>query len=302
MLPPEIVLCPIDFSELSRRELALAIEVCDAFDAHLVLHHNLAGVSPGFSRAWEWNEVHRSDQAADSKAENLMREILADLPKHISAEASISSGPLGIVLLQLASQLPADLVVLGSHGWSTEDHASVTERIIDRCPCPVLTVHEGDSASKYFRMRPAPGAEPIPVLVPTDLSAASRPAVDYALELARTNPLHLHLLHVAKHTATIGELDAAERRLKDLVPLDLTDTAAYHVQPGDPLETILKVAYRLEPAFMVMGEHARGFVRRFFTKDTAREALHRAPCPVWFVPARSWRASRQIPAVAVGES
>ena len=40
------------------------------------------------------------------------------------------------------------------------------------------------------------------------------------------------------------------------------------------------------PAYAVMGEHARDFVHRFFTHDTAREVLHRAPCPVWFVPPR----------------
>jgi hypothetical protein len=34
-------------------------------------------------------------------------------------------------------------VVLGSHGWSTQDHASVTERLIDRCSRPVLTFEEG---------------------------------------------------------------------------------------------------------------------------------------------------------------
>jgi nucleotide-binding universal stress UspA family protein len=33
-----------------------------------------------------------------------------------------------------------------------------------------------------------------------------------------------------------------------------------------------------------MGAHARGLLRRIFTRDTSRELLHKAPCPVWFVP------------------
>ena len=37
-------------------------------------------------------------------------------------------------------------------------------------------------------------------------------------------------------------------------------------------------------SFVLMGEHARTFFRRHFTRDTAREVLHRASCPVWFVP------------------
>ena len=36
MAAPKIVLCPIDFSDLSQQELALAVEVGEAFGAHLV--------------------------------------------------------------------------------------------------------------------------------------------------------------------------------------------------------------------------------------------------------------------------
>lgn len=280
----KIVLCPIDFSDLSRRELALAVEVGEAFGAHLVLHHNLAAVSPGLTRAWEWNEVHRADAVSTSKAEARMRQLLAELPKGVSAEASVSSGPLAPLLLELARQLPADLVVLGSHGWSTPDHASVTERIIDRSPCPVLTIQEG--AVPHFRLRAAPGSDAVPVIVPTDLSEEGQRVVEYAVELARKAPLQLHLLHVVPAGTSFMTLETAQRRVNDLVPTDLLAQAECHVRQGDSIAEILKLGERISPAFMIMGEHARSFFRRLFTKDTAREVLHRAPCPVWFVPPR----------------
>jgi hypothetical protein len=47
------VLCPIDFSTLDPAEIDVALEVCRTFGARLVLHHNLAGAVPGFSRSWE---------------------------------------------------------------------------------------------------------------------------------------------------------------------------------------------------------------------------------------------------------
>jgi len=278
----KIVLCPIDFSDLSRRELALAVEVGEAFDAHLVLHHNLAAVSPGLTRAWEWNEVHRADEVSTAKAEARMRQLLAELPEGVSAEASVSSGPLAPLLLELARQLPADLVVLGSHGWSTPDHASVTERIIDRSPCPVLTIQEG--ALPHFRLRAAPDSDAVPVVVPTDLSEEGRRVVEYAVELARKAPLQLHLLHVLPAGSSYMTLETAQRHLNDLIPTDLLAQAECHVQQGDSITEILKLGERMNPAFMIMGEHARSFFRRFLTKDTAREVLHRASCPVWFVP------------------
>jgi universal stress protein A len=281
----KIVLCPVDFSDLSRQEMTLAIEVCETFGAHLVLHHNLAGVSPGFTRAWEWNEVHRADQESTAQAERRMRELLAALPKGVSAEASVTTGPVATVLLELARQLPADLVVLGSHGWSTPDHASVTERIMERCPCPVLTVQEGSGVQR-FRLRAAATDDAVPVVVPTDLSDEAQRVVEYAVELARKVPLRLHLLHVVPPGSSYMTLETARRRVDDVIPTDLLAQAEGYVQQGDSIEEILKFSEKIEPAFIVMGEHARSFFRRFFTKDTAREVLHRASCPVWFVPPR----------------
>jgi nucleotide-binding universal stress UspA family protein len=278
----KIVLCPIDFSNLAKQEMALAVEVCEAFGAQLVLHHNQSAISPGLTRAWEWNELHQADDVSTAKAEERLRTLLAELPRSVSATASVSHGPVGIVLLEMARQLPADLVILGSHGWSTPDHASVSERLIEQCPCPVLTIHEG-GASGHFRLRPAPGHTPVPVVVPTDFSASGQRAVDYAFGLARQVPLHVHLLHIMGRGKE-AQLEAAGRTLNDLVPADLAGQTHCHVEQGDAIEHILEVSQRLDASFIVMGEHARSFLSRFFTRDTARQILHRACCPVWFVP------------------
>ena len=55
---------------------------------------------------------------------------------------------------------------------------------------------------------------------------------------------------------------------------------------GSPGDGIMAEAAKLDAELIVMGEHARGFFRRYFTHDTSREMLHRARCPVWFVPAQ----------------
>ncbi len=286
MADVKIVLCPIDFSDLSRQELALAVELCETFGARLVLHHNLAAVSPGLTRAWEWNEVHRAEDASSAKAEQRLRAVLAELPKTVTAEATISSGPVAGIVLELAKQLPADVMVLGSHGWSSGDHASVTERIIDGSPCQVLTVHDGVTATN-FRLRPVNGHPPARVVVPTDLSDEARRVTDFAFTLARRVPLELHLLHVAPRGRGQMDLESAERRLNDIVPNDVAAQTECHVRQGDAIEEILAFTQGTNPGFMLMGEHARSFLRRFFTRDTARELLHRAPCPVWFVPPRA---------------
>jgi nucleotide-binding universal stress UspA family protein len=277
------VLCALDFSDLGRSELQLATEVCEAFGAQLVLHHNLSNVPPGITRAWEWNEVHRGDEFSTQRAEERMREILAELPKSVQAQASVSSGPLGPVLLQLAEAIPADLVILGSHGWSTADHASVAERILDRCPCPVLTVNEAAEAVSSFRLRPR-GQEPIRVAVATDLSASGRWPVEYAFELARSVPIELDLVHIVPADSPYELTSRRRRDLEVFAPLDLVERLRCYVRSGDAVEELLDFTRGNHSNFLIAGDHARSFFRRYFTHDTARDVLHRATCPVWFVP------------------
>lgn len=306
-MPPielKTVLCPIDFSDLSRKELAVGIEVCRHFGAHLVLHHNRAAASPGFARAWEWSAAHQGDLDASAHAEERLRSIMAEIPSDIAVEASLSSGPLVSTLLDLASDLSANLMILGSHGWSTPDHASVTERVIERSPCPVLTIHD-DSRVDRFTLRP----DGIDLLVATDLTDTGAHAMAYAFDLARRIPMRVHVLHIAAPGADGKVVDALLQQLYGLVPPDLipvaplqeiklatrppqrppsprASTVECYVRRGDPIEEILEFGEHLDPTFMVMGEHAHTFFRRHFTRDSAVHVLHRAAWPVWFVPAR----------------
>ena len=51
------VLCPVDFSGRSGRELSLARDVCREFGARLVLEHNLDPRPPSFlTVTWMWSE------------------------------------------------------------------------------------------------------------------------------------------------------------------------------------------------------------------------------------------------------
>lgn len=295
----QTVLCPVDFSSLSDAELRLATEVCETFGARLVLHHNLAAAAPGMSKAWEWEGAHLAEGITEIEAEKRMAELLARIPKGVVTEARISRGPVALLLLYLIEELNADLLVLGSHGWSSEEHASVAERLLERCPCPVMTVQEGKGEGSTFRLRPSTLGQPVRALVATDLSEPSRQAVSYAFDLARQLPLELHLLNVAAArsiapAAAVGyarpeksdyALELVEAQLKDLVPDDFTGRVQCHVEVGRAAEGILRSLQSLDPEFLLMGQHAKGFMRHFFTHDTAREMLHRANCPVWFVPA-----------------
>ncbi len=301
------ILCPLDLSPISSRELDLAVELARAFGAGLVLQHNLATTGLGMAKAWEWRQAHpRADvrRTADEK----LRELAARVPKEVPVETLMTSGPLSIGVAQLAAELPADLVLLGCHGSPTEDHSSLTELLLGRCGCPILTLHEGGEHACTLHLNGA-RERPLRVLVPTDFSPAGAAAAHYAGALAERLGGEVHLLHVMEESgppiknlfsmAPVGPSDfsrepetggrdqalvAAHERLAELIPQGMADRTYRHVEPGRAEDAILDLAREIVPDLIVMGEHTREPLRRFFTHDTARGILHQAACPVWFVP------------------
>ena len=284
----DTILCPIDFSDLSERELAIAAQLARTFRARLVLHHNRVAIAPGLARAWDWETSHRSERLGEAEAEHQMAAALAAVPDDVAAEGVISVGPVGLIVLSLAERVPADLIVIGSHGWSTEEHASITERIIAGAPCPVLSLHEGGEQREPLRLDTVGSAPPPRAVVPTDFSPTARHAVEYAYALSRIVPLHLELLHVlpAGRLAAPAE-EAARQQLDATVPDDMRTRVTTRIRQGDPTTEILAHLAEVRPQFAVLGEHARHILRHLFTRDTTRAVMHEASCPVWIVPTRA---------------
>jgi universal stress protein A len=284
------VLCPIDFTPLSKRAVDLAVAACRRFGARLVLEHNLDSRPPAFlSVTWMWTEDHGlADETKDHQAEHLLRQLLARLPADLPREAKLTRGPVDIGLLEVAHLLPADLIVMGSHGGSRPEHQSLTEKILDRAPCPVLTLTE-NSKVEFLET-----TEAIPTLVPVDFSAHSRAAVREALTLLECLPLALHVIHVKRPPLDPGD----GRRLEALVPESLRSLVRFHLREGDPAQQILEAARDLGAKLILMGCHRKGVLGRFFRGATAPGILHAATCPVWFVPASRGRVvARQATAV-----
>lgn len=280
----QTILCPVDFSEASQRQLAVATDLARLFSARLVLHHNVLTALAGAGVGWMYAAEHHG-MPTEAEAREKLAELIAAVPGEVAAEGRITTGGHASSVAVVAEVEGADLLVLTTHGQITEDHASVTEQVLDRAKCQILALHEARVDSSLPRFTAA-GELPQVVLVPTDFTADARPAVDFAFDLARRLPLELHLLHVEP----AGKAEATEtdrRRLEALVPAELAGRVHLEVVCGEPGQQIAAAAERLLAACIVMGEHARAPLRRWFTHDTAHDVLHLAHCPVWFVPSRA---------------
>jgi len=285
MIALKTIHCPVDFSPATPRQVDLAADLCRAFGARLVLHHNRQLLGLGPSVGWMWHADHREAQAA---AEAKLRDCMSRVPEGVPVDVLLTDGPTSRMMLAVGEAVKADLVLLTAHETMSDEHASITGRVLDQGDRAVLVLHEPAVEPRTPRFATRPD-EPQAVLASTDLTARSGPAIDLGIDLARALAIELHLIHVLPDARRGGGRDRAaedeaRRQMRALVPDDLAARVTLHVERGGPAEGIARVADRLSAVCIVMGERPKHPLRRWFSRDTSRAVLHRARCPVWYVP------------------
>ena len=292
------ILCPIDFSPLSERSLQLAVEVCRRLRARLVLEHNLESPPPtGLAVGWMWSGEHEAEgQDKSRQAVARLEQLFGHIPQDIDYEAKITRGPLDEGILHLAKELAVDMIVMGTHGPSSTGHKSVTESIIMRAPCPVLTTGESYDPTTVFGVEGGPAPEELSFLIPFDFSSRSRAALRYGLSTLRRMPHRVNLLHVAKTSPQLADApvvpvatDDILRRLDELVPADLEDRIETRVVVGDPVQCIVEEADRTRALFVLLAAHGKSALKRMLFGTRTLGVLHGCECPVWFLPPATLR-------------
>jgi nucleotide-binding universal stress UspA family protein len=284
----QTVLCPVDLSPLSERALQVAIAVCQRFGARLVLEHNLDSLPPGLlGVSWMYSqEQNAGERDQVRRADEALRRLLSEIPPALAPEAKVTQGPVAEAVLHLARELPAELLVMGTHGPSNPEHHSLTEDIVRQAPCAVLTLTEEVDTKAVVRGLAGETAAPGSLLLPVDLSARSRAALDWALALLDQIPLRLTLLHVVAERAADREMASHKEKLQALVPPELADRVSVVLRAGDAAAEILEVAKAERPLLVLMVGHGRGLLRRLLLGSTTIGVLGRCACPVLFLPPR----------------
>jgi nucleotide-binding universal stress UspA family protein len=289
MIAIRTVVCPVDFSAATARQLEQAGDICRAFGARLVLHHNVTDVAPGAGVGWMWHADHVPPAAAASDAE--LRALMNRIPPGVITDACVTRGAVTEAVLSVSEAADADLIVLSEHTGKSDDHASVIEFMLENSPRSVLALHDAgaDDRAPMFALGNTPVDQSM--LVPVNIAHAHHEQVDVAFEIARKTGMLLHLLHVDDRESSARPVESTglAERLRDLIPKDLANRTWTHVERGDPAPIIVELAKGLEASLIVMGEHTRIPVKRWLHRDNTRAVLHGAQCPVWYVPPASVR-------------
>jgi nucleotide-binding universal stress UspA family protein len=137
------ILVPIDFSDHAASVIEWAAHLAEEHGSKLVLLHayhlpvefqqlEAAYLPPDF-----WSNVKSE---AKTQLERHAEELRA---RGLTVEAEVREGYPATVIEEEAGRVSADLVVIGTRGLSGLKHlflGSVAERVVQRAPCPVLTV------------------------------------------------------------------------------------------------------------------------------------------------------------------
>jgi Universal stress protein UspA and related nucleotide-binding proteins len=137
------ILVPFDFSECSNAALRYGLELARKFDASLHLLHVIQdpATQPWAAEGFAVPLLDVVDQWQKEAALRLAKAIPAEDRARATAVCTIASPYPEI--LRYAGEHSIDLIVMGTHGRGGVTHmllGSITEKVVRRAPCPVLTV------------------------------------------------------------------------------------------------------------------------------------------------------------------
>jgi len=144
------ILVPVDFSDHTPALLDWSTHLAEEHGSGIVLIHayhlpvefqQLEGayLPPDF-----WTSVKTEAQ------EQLGRLAESVRARNIEVETVVCEGYAATVIIEEAERRDIDLIVIGTHGLSGLKHlllGSIAERVVQKAPCPVLTVKTAASGS-----------------------------------------------------------------------------------------------------------------------------------------------------------
>ena len=282
----ERILCPIDLSEASAQALHHAVASARWYGAEITVCHV-------YREPLQHDDVAVLPPIDPQDVVEKVRRFLGSVMSGGLPEIVVLEGSPAKEITRLAERLPADLVVMGTHGRGGFERlflGSVAEKVLRVTRCPVLTVAplvEGPLAGPVLYRT---------ILCPLDFSEASQRALEYAISLAKEAGSRLVLLHVMEGVSdrprelahfTVPEYDLyMQRDAKARLAAAIPEAARSWFQTeelitsGKVYREILRVADESAADLIVMGVHGRDPVDDFLFGSTAQHVVRRAMCPV----------------------
>lgn len=144
MLPPRLIMSPIDFSEHSQDALKTATDLASSFGAELCLVHVVPAIPKLPSASTIFHEGEYEQQLHDD-AQKQLDEMVRTIGRRGVAARSVvgTANDVSMELLRIAEHNNVDLIVIATHGmtgWRQLAFGSVTDKVVRLATCPVLVL------------------------------------------------------------------------------------------------------------------------------------------------------------------
>jgi nucleotide-binding universal stress UspA family protein len=297
------IIVPIDFSKMSVQAIEIAKQLARRLRASIHLAH-----------------AHQFNYAADFMApvppmvpfsimpyeQNGERTALKELRK-VASECGVSSASCRVLsgappfdeICRLAQTIPADLVVMPTHGRTGLKHVflgSTAERIVQHSSCPVLVTR-----GSALQANNGPRFRIKTILVPVDFSSCSREGLRYAIAFASefgakiilVHATYLGYLYSAEGNAIYdipglqkAARKTAERKMRELVRCVNFGAVKYQTAftDGSPVIDICSFAKDHDVDLIITSTHGFTGFTHVLIGSIAEQVVRHSPCSVLVVP------------------
>ena len=297
------IVVPIDFSKMSVQTIQIAKQLARRFGASIHLAHvrhlNYATdfVAPAppivpFS-------FMTYEQNAEQTALKELKKVAGEWGVSSATCDVLSGAPPFDEICRLAQTVPADLVVMPTHGRTGLKHVflgSTAERIVQHSACPVLVTR-----GKTVKSRNGSQAGMKTILVPVDFSNCSRDGLRYAIAFANEFGAKIILVHAtylgyvySSEGTAIYDLPAlqkaarqtAERKMRELVRSVNFGAVKFETAftDGSPVIDICAFAKNHDVDLIITSTHGFTGFTHVLIGSIAEQVVRHAPCSVLVVP------------------
>ncbi|MCF8259468.1 MAG: universal stress protein [Melioribacteraceae bacterium] len=147
------ILVPIDFSDYSKNALKYAVEFAINFNSEMYL---LNVVEPMmYPSDFSTGEIVIPSPKidVDFKFEEELKKLAeTEISKEVQVSTAIKSGKPFLEIINYASEIDADLIIIATHGHTGVEHllfGSTAEKVVRKAPCPVLTLRDPFKGFKF---------------------------------------------------------------------------------------------------------------------------------------------------------
>lgn len=293
------IVCPVDYSDCSKRALRYAGALAEHFGARLVVVHVFDPMLAGTAA------IHQFDLLGDDGQQELRSFVDDHVPASLNSGSrlervlSVAASP-SAEIIRCAESRGVDLLVMGTHGFSGVRKAffgSTLQAVLRHASVPVFAVPLGDHREVGIQ---APLISSGPVLAPVDFSPESRGAARAAAGLARALDVPLLVLHVVPATQpglvgwqpAISLGDRTPVLDPDVLITDLGESLGTdaevetRIEHGEPAEQIARLAREKRAGVIVMSLGSSA-MRERQPGSIAYRVLCLAPVPVLALPETS---------------